>query len=239
MATQSKLYLIPNLISENDLDLVIPNSLKFKVLEIKHYIVENIREARRFLKKLNKEINIDDLIFYEINKNIDISEIENYLDEAKNGMDFGLISDAGLPCVADPGNLIVAKAHAKGIHVVPLVGPSSIFLALMASGLNGQNFAFNGYVPIDKIECTNKIKSLELRSKIEKQTQIFMDTPYRNNKLLDTLLNTLHFDTKLCIACNITATDEFIQTKSVYQWKTTKPDLNKKPCIFLISSYIN
>ena len=234
MTIQSKLYLIPNLISENDIDFVIPNSLKIKILEIKHYIVENIREARRFLKKLNKEINIDELTFYEINKNIGIYEVENYLDETKNGIDFGLISDAGLPCVADPGNIIVAKAHEKGIKVVPCVGPSSIFLALMASGLNGQNFAFNGYLPIDKTECTNKIKSLELRSKIEKQTQIFMDTPYRNNKLLDLLLSTLQLDTKLCIACNITATDEFIQTKPIYQWKTTKPDLNKKPCIFLI-----
>ncbi|MDR2010502.1 MAG: SAM-dependent methyltransferase [Bacteroidales bacterium] len=230
----SKLYLIPNKISSNDISNVIPGFISNLVLGIKFYIVENIREARRYLKLLNKEIRIDELCFYELNKHTPESEIPGFLNECLNGNDIGLISDAGLPCIADPGNVIVMLAHQKGIKVVPLVGPSSIFMALMASGLNGQNFAFNGYLPIENKERQNKLKILEQRSRNEKQSQIFMDTPYRNNKMLEDIISTLSPDIYLCIAANITGDGEFIRTKLVSEWKKEKIDLNKQPCIFII-----
>jgi len=237
MLVNSKLYLIPNTISTNDINYVIPNFIKEKILEIKFYIVENIREARRYLKKLNKEINIEDLTFYELNKHTKDEDISNFLSEAENGNNFGLISDAGLPCIADPGNVIVKIAHQKNIKVVPLSGPSSIFMALMASGLNGQNFAFNGYIPIVQNDKILKIKQLEQRSKKENQSQIFMDTPYRNNKLFSDLLTTLNSETNLCIAFDITGENEFITTKKISEWKKQKINLDKKPCIFIIGSF--
>ena len=230
----AKLYLIPNLISENSENYVITNFIKEKILEIKFYIVENVREARRYLKKLNTDINIDDLTFYELNKYTKDDEIYDFLKETNNNNDFGLISDAGLPCIADPGSVIVKIAHQKGIKVVPLVGPSSIFMALMSSGLNGQNFAFNGYIPIEKNAKINKIKQLEQKVKKENQSQIFMDTPYRNNKLLDDLISTLQSETNLCIAFDITGKNEFITTKKIAEWKKQKPNLDKKPCMFII-----
>lgn len=228
------LYLIPNKISEAPLNEVVPEHLVSLVPTIKHYIVEDIRTVRRYLRQLNKAVDIDSTTFYELNKHTEPTDILKYLDAAENGENVGLISEAGLPCIADPGNVIVALAHHKGIRVVPLVGPCSMMMALMASGLNGQNFAFNGYIPIDQPERTKKIRDLENRSRKEQQSQIFMDTPYRNNRLFDDLKNTLSPQTMLCIALNITSDDEFICTKTIAEWKREKIDLNKKPCIFII-----
>lgn len=228
------LYLIPNLISNSKISNAIPALNTEIINSIEVFIVENIREARRYLKKINSAININSLIFIEINKNEKFEDILMELNKIEDNKKIGLLSDAGLPCVADPGNIIVMWAHRNKIKVIPLVGPSSIFLALMASGLNGQNFAFNGYIPIEKKDRINKIKQLENRSKCENQTQIFMDTPYRNNNLLSDLLQNLSADTKLCIACNIMEEDEYIDTKSIIEWGKIKIDLNKKPCIFLI-----
>lgn len=228
------LYLIPNLISNSKISNAIPALNTEIINSIEVFIVENIREARRYLKKINSAIDINSLIFIEINKNEKFEDILMELNKIEDNKKIGLLSDAGLPCVADPGNIIVMWAHRNKIKVIPLVGPSSIFLALMASGLNGQNFAFNGYIPIEKKDRINKIKQLENRSKCENQTQIFMDTPYRNNNLLSDLLQNLSADTKLCIAYNIMEEDEFIDTKSIIEWGKIKIDLNKKPCIFLI-----
>lgn len=228
------LYLIPNLISNSKISNAIPALNTEIINSIEVFIVENIREARRYLKKINSAININSLIFIEINKNEKFEDILMELNKIEDNKKIGLLSDAGLPCVADPGNIIVMWAHRNKIKVIPLVGPSSIFLALMASGLNGQNFAFNGYIPIEKKDRINKIKQLENRSKCENQTQIFMDTPYRNNNLLSDLLQNLSADTKLCIACNIMEEDEYIDTKSIIEWGKIKIDLNKKPCIFLL-----
>lgn len=234
MDSKGILYLIPNKISEAPLDEVVPQRLVALVPTIKHYIVEDVRTVRRYLRQLNREVDIDSTTFYELNKHTIDTDITNYLDAAENGENIGLISEAGLPCVADPGNVIVAMAHRKGIKVVPLVGPCSMMMALMASGLNGQNFAFNGYIPIDQPERTRKLRDLEARSRKEGQSQIFMDTPYRNNRLFDDLKAILSPQTMLCVALNITADDEFICTKSIAEWKKTNIDLNKKPCIFII-----
>lgn len=228
------LYLMPNLIGNCDINFAIPSMNVEIINNIDVFIVENIREARRYLKKLNSTININELIFYEINKHVKVEEIFINLNNIEKGKKIGLISDAGLPCIADPGNIIVMWAHEQKIKVIPLVGPSSIFLALMASGLNGQNFAFNGYIPVEKKDRISKIKQLEMRSKNEKQTQIFMDTPYRNNALFSDLLQHLSANTKLCIACNIMEENEFINTKTINEWKKNKIDFNKKPCIFII-----
>lgn len=234
MDNKGILYLIPNKISEAPLDEVVPKRLFSLVPTIKHYIVEDVRTVRRYLRQLSKDVDIDSTTFYELNKHTLDTDISTYLTAAEKGENIGLISEAGLPCVADPGNVIVAMAHRKGIRVVPLVGPCSMMMALMASGLNGQNFAFNGYIPIDQPERARKLRDLEARSKKEHQSQIFMDTPYRNNRLFDDLKETLSPQTMLCIALNISADDEFICTSTIAEWKREKIDLNKKPCIFII-----
>lgn len=231
---KGKLYLIPNLIGDSEVNDVLPSSLKEKVMTINHYIVEDIRTTRRFLRKVNKQINIDGLTFYVLNKHTSDKELSDYLEACTEGHDIGLISEAGLPCVADPGNVIVKMAHAKNLQVVPLAGPSSLFMALMASGMNGQNFAFNGYLPIERHKRIAKLKQLENRVKTEDQSQLFMETPYRNNKMLDDILANLNPKTYLCIAVNVTNKDEFIKTMRIESWNKTKPDLNKKPCIFII-----
>ncbi len=232
--TTACLYLIPNLIGDTEANTVIPDSVFKIATNLKHFIVEDIRNARRYLKKLDKDIIIDELTFHELNKHTQEKDISGYLNVCKSGLSIGLISEAGLPCIADPGNVIVKMAHEKGIKVVPLSGPSSLFMALMASGLNGQNFAFNGYLPVESSLRINKLKSLEQRSLKEKQSQIFMDTPFRNNKLFEDILSNLNLHTYLCIALNISCEDEMIQTKTIEEWKKTKLDLNKKPCIFII-----
>ncbi len=228
------LYLIPSFIGTDIADKVIPDYNTEIVRSLKFFIVEEERTARRFIKKLCPDKNIDELQFLIFNEHSNTVELEKYLLPLYNGHNIGLLSEAGLPCIADPGNIIVRVAHTKGIEVVPLVGPSAIYLALMASGLNGQNFAFVGYLPIKKNERISAIKFLEQRSLKENQTQCFIETPYRNNQLLEDILNTVHPDTNLCIAVDITLPSQIIITRSIKDWKTKKTDINKHPAIFIL-----
>lgn len=234
---KGNIYLIPTSIGDTKLDLVLPNSVFEIINQIDYYIVENIRTARRFLKKAGLKKEIDDLTFYTLNKYTKEEELSSYLAVIEEGKHVGIISEAGVPGVADPGADIVKIAHQKNYRSIPLVGPSSILLALMASGLNGQNFAFNGYLPINKPEKIKFIKKLEGRSKTEKQTQIFIEAPYRNMQLLNDFLEILQPSTQLCIACDITLEEEYIKTYTVQNWKQKKlPELHKKPAIFLFLS---
>jgi len=228
------LYLIPCPLGDTPPLEVLPLLVKKAVEEIDHYIVEHEKNARRFIKSLVPRKSQPDLHFQIINKFTDTSEIPDMLNPCLEGMDVGVISDAGCPGIADPGATVVAVAHTKGIKVVPLVGPSSILLAMMASGFNGQNFAFNGYLPIDKKERKTEIKRLERLSKELDQSQLFIETPYRNNQILESLSNTLHPQTQLCIACDITLSSEYIKTQTAEAWKRTKVDLDKRPTLFII-----
>ena len=234
--TKGKIYLIPTTLGESNLNRVLPNDLFSQINEIDHYIVENIRTARRYLKKLKITKEIDELTFYTLNKHTEINEISGYLNVAEKGENIGIISEAGCPGIADPGAAIVKIAHQKNIEVIPLVGPSSILLALIASGMNGQNFAFNGYLPVKKPEKIQKLKDLERKSKFEAQTQIFMEAPYRNKSLLDDILQNCNKSTLLCIAADITLETEFIKTKTIAQWKKQIPNINKRPAIFIIQA---
>lgn len=231
---QPSLYLIPVTLGETAIEQVLPSYNKEIILQIKYFIVENIRTARRFLKKVDTNINIDELTFFELNKHTNLEQIENYLLPITNGFHIGIISEAGCPAIADPGSDIVAIAQRKDYSIVPLVGPSSILLSLMASGFNGQSFAFLGYLPVDGSERIRKIKQIEQRVYHEDQTQIFIETPYRNQKLVEDLIKNCNQTTKLCIALNITCEDEYIKTKTIKQWAKTLPDMSKKPCIFLL-----
>lgn len=233
---KGKLYLIPTTLGDTPLDSVIPSDVQKLIPGIKHFIVENIRTARRYLKKVDSKIEIDDLTFYELNKRTAPSQISGYLNALKE-YDMGIISEAGCPGVADPGADVVKLAHEKGIHIIPLVGPSSILMSLMASGFNGQNFAFNGYLPIKSNEKIKKIKQLDLRSLHEGQTQIFIEAPYRNMQLLDDLILHCNASTHLCIACDITTETEYIRTLTMKEWKKQKPELHKRPTIFLLHRF--
>ncbi|MDA0719133.1 MAG: SAM-dependent methyltransferase [Bacteroidetes bacterium] len=205
-----------------------------KVIEAtNHYVVEHEKNARRFIKSIYPQKNQANLKLSTINKFTDSLEIPELIRPCLEGFDLGIISDAGCPGVADPGAEVIHMAHKNGIKVVPLVGPSSILLALMASGLNGQKFAFHGYLPIDKDERKQSLKQLEKQSQQEGQTQIFIETPYRNNQLLEAMTTHLKADTQLCVACNLTLQDEFILSKEIRQWQPAAHDLHKRPCIFL------
>lgn len=230
----AKLFLVPNVLSEGDWQNVLPAQILPILTETKHFIVENVRTARRFMKQVNREINIDECKFYELNKRTKFSELPAFLKPIENGFDVAVISEAGCPGVADPGADVVKIAHQKGIQVVPIVGPSSILLALMASGMNGQDFAFKGYLPVKPTERIKEISILEKRVINQRQTQIFIETPYRNNHLIADLLKTCAPNTLLCIAANLTGENEFIATKTIQQWKNNVPDLHKQPVIFLI-----
>ena len=232
---QGKLYLIPTIIGEGTEERTLPSSVLNLIKCIDIFIVENIRTSRRFIKKMYKEKDIDSTLFYSYGKHDKLNFDEEFLPHIYQGKDVGIISEAGVPCVADPGSKIVDFAHKFQIEVVPLVGPSSILLALMSSGLNGQNFAFTGYLPIDKSERSKKIKDLEVLSRKIKQTQIFMETPYRNNQLITTILKTCKSNTRLCIASNITTSSENIKTKPILEWREVNINIHKKPTIFLIS----
>ena len=231
---KGKLYLIPTILGEGTQESTLPSTILKAIKEIDVFIVENLRTARRHIRKLDREKNIDATTFYSYGKYDTLNLEQDFLPHILSGQNVGLLSEAGLPCVADPGSKIVAYAHDFQIDVVPFVGPSSILLALMASGLNGQNFAFTGYLPIDKPERTKIIKQLEELVKKTGQTQIFMETPYRNNQLIETLLKTCSNNTKLCTASDITLPTENIKTKTIAEWKQTKINLDKKPTIFLI-----
>ncbi len=228
------LYLIPVTLGNTPLDRVLPSYNKEVILSIRHFIVEEVRTARRFLKKVEASIDIDSLTFYPLNKHTQPSDISGYLTPLAEGHPMGVISEAGCPAIADPGADVVAIAQRRGLKVVPLVGPSSILLSVMGSGFNGQSFAFHGYLPIEQAERTKRIKILEQRAYAENQTQLFIETPYRNRRLLEELIQTCRPQTRLCIACNITCEDEYIRTKSIKEWKGHLPDLEKRPCIFLI-----
>ena len=232
----TNLYLIPATLGETDLNSVLPLGNLHIINDLKYFIVENLRSARRFLKQVNREINIDELTFFELNEHTDLLDLQPFIKPLLDGNNMGLISEAGCPCAADPGAVVVAEAHKKGIKVVPLVGPSSILLSLMASGFNGQNFAFNGYLPIEKKTRIHKLKALENRVLSENQTQIFIETPYRNNQLMQDIIENLKPQTKLCIACELTTANEFVKTCKLSDWQKNKIDLNKKPAIFLIAA---
>ena len=228
------LYMIPITLGDTPVNQVIPEFNNNIINKIDVYVVENIKAARRFLKKAEIIKAIDELTFFELNKRTHITEIPTFLKPAKEGKNIGVLSEAGCPGVADPGADIVALAQQQNIKVVPLIGPSSILLALMASGFNGQSFCFNGYLPKDQKDRIRKIKELERTAKTKQQTQLFIETPYRNENVMEDLLKNCFETTNLCIAVDITLATEQIITKSVKEWKTTKINLQKRPCIFLI-----
>tara|TARA_B100000949_G_C14255263_1_gene440161 strand:+ start:140 stop:853 length:714 start_codon:yes stop_codon:yes gene_type:complete len=231
---KGNLYLIPCTLGDTPPLEVLPLLVKKAVEHIDHYIVEHEKTARRFIKSIVPRKSQPDLQFQLINKFTDESEIPQMLSPCLEGLDVGVISDAGCPGIADPGASVVEQAHLQGIKVVPLVGPSSILMAMMASGFNGQNFAFNGYLPIDKKERKTTIKRLEKLSLEYEQSQLFIETPYRNNQMLESLTTALHPQTKICVACDITLPTEFIKTDTAENWKNKKVDLNKRPTLFII-----
>ncbi|MCK3684883.1 SAM-dependent methyltransferase [Maribellus sp. YY47] len=230
----ASLYLVPNVLADGDWQSVMPAPVFTVLTSTKFYIVENIRTARRFMKQVNRDIDIDSCTFFEINKHTQAQDLPRFLQPLEQGNDVAVISEAGCPGVADPGADVVRLAHQKGLKVVPIVGPSSILLALMASGLNGQNFAFRGYLPVKPNERTRELANLERKIKSSGQTQIFIETPYRNNQMVEDILKSCSPSTLLCIGANITAENEFIVTKTVQQWKGKVPDLHKQPVIFLL-----
>ena len=228
------LYLIPLFIGDKGYARELPEYNREALLSLKHFIVENKRTARRFLRRAAPTVVIDELKFYELNEHTSQETVAGLLSPMEAGESVGLMSEAGCPAVADPGAEIVALAHQKGYRVTPLVGPSSIVLALMASGFNGQRFAFHGYLPVEPAARVARIKALEARMIAENETQIFIETPYRNNKMLEDLIRTCKPATRLCIAAGIMRDDEFIKTLPMKDWVGKKPDLNRKPAIFLI-----
>ena len=231
---EAAIYLLPVTLGDTAIDRVLPAYNREIILGIRHFIVEDVRSARRFLKRVDPSIQIDGLTFYPLNKHTSPDAIAGYLQPLEAGEAMGVISEAGCPAVADPGADVVAIAQRKGLKVVPLVGPSSILLSVMGSGFNGQSFAFHGYLPIEQGERVRRLKELEQRVYAEYQTQLFIETPYRNNKLLEELLRTCRPQTKLCIAANLTCEGEYIRTKTIREWKGHLPDLSKIPCIFLL-----
>jgi len=227
------LYLIPVPLAEEAAHKTFTPYLVDTINQIDTYIVENSKTARRFLKEAGLQTPQKDLIVHDYGKH-NRNDLGQFFNELKAGKDVGLMSEAGCPGIADPGADIVAEAHKRGIKVVPLVGPSSILLALMASGFNGQSFAFWGYLPIDKEQRAKRIKDLDLSASRYKQTQIFIETPFRNNQLFEEVLKSCKPNTQICVASNLTAEDEFIKTQSVYNWRNEEIDLHKKPTIFLM-----
>lgn len=228
-----KIYLIPTTLGENSIH-TIPEYVKQIIFSIDELIVENEKTARHFLKEVGIKKSLQEIILHPLNKRTEEKDLESYLKNIFSGKNIGIISEAGCPAVADPGAEIVRIAHRKNIQVVPLVGANSILLALMASGMNGQNFVFHGYLPIDKNERRKKIKELEQKSARENQTQLFMETPFRNQQLLQDIVDSCSANTLLCIATDLMLATEFVQTKSISQWKNSLPEINKRPTIFLI-----
>jgi 16S rRNA (cytidine1402-2'-O)-methyltransferase len=228
-----RIYLVPVTLGGDDFLKVIPEKVISLTRQLRFFVVEDVRSARRFLRLIDKEFPINDTVFYELNEHTGESDIAHYLDPVLNGSDIGVLSEAGLPCIADPGARIIALAHQKKITVIPLSGPSSIVLALISSGLNGQNFTFNGYLPVKPGERSAKLRELEKKAG-EGFAQIFMETPYRNRKMLESLISTCHNDTMLCIASDITLPTESIRTMKISEWKRDLPFLNDKLVVFVI-----
>jgi 16S rRNA (cytidine1402-2'-O)-methyltransferase len=232
------LYLIPSPLGKEFHPDAFPNEIKSIIEKLDYFIVENEKEVRRFIKKITPDKKQSTLKLYPLNKHTSADEMASYLDPCLKGNDMGLISDAGCPGIADPGAVILQKAYPLKIRIKPLVGPSSILLAMMSSGLNGQNFAFNGYLPIDKNERKKAIKTLENRSQKLDQSQIFMETPYRNEKLLEDLKRVLDRETNLCIAYDLTQPGEFIKTMDMNLWKKKNIHFHKRPAIFIIHKQV-
>ena len=232
--SKGKIYLIPNVIAENTAQDAICEQVRDVVKTTTYYLVENIRTARRYISSLKTGVTIEDLQFEVLDKKTKFEQLLELVAPLNDGKDIGIISESGCPGVADPGSLAVEYAHQFGYDVVPLVGPSSILMALMASGFNGQKFCFHGYIPIDKKEATKALKHLESESLKQKQTQIFIETPYRNNQLFDTIVRTCHPATRLCVAKDVSGKDQFIKTHSIEKWKKNKPELHKSPTVFLL-----
>ena len=235
LATENNpvLYLIPCTLGDNPPMEVLPLTIRKTIEPLTHFIVENEKEARRFIKRIAPQKKQDELVLFPLNKFSDPMELQTYLAPMENGLSMGLLSDAGCPGIADPGAVMVKRAHTKNFIVKPLVGPSSILLAMMASGMNGQSFAFNGYLPIDKQERSRAIKRLEKHSGDYDQTQAFIETPYRNEQLLNDFIKTLSPTTQLSIACDLTLPTEWVKSAPIKQWRKIKVDLQKRPAIFL------
>lgn len=236
MSDKPTLYLFPVALGDTPLQNVLPAYNIAIIPSIKYFIVENIRSARRFLKACDRSIDIDQLTFFTLNEHTDHATIPSMLEPMAQGHSMGIISEAGCPAIADPGADVVAIAQQRGYNIVPLVGPSSILLSLMASGFNGQSFAFNGYLPIDQNSRNAKLKEMERRIRRERQTQIFIETPYRNNKLIEELSRSLPGDVMLCVASDITGQKQSIITRRLSQWSKASYDYNKIPTIFLLFS---
>ncbi|MBK5209907.1 MAG: SAM-dependent methyltransferase [Flavobacteriaceae bacterium] len=228
------LYLIPTTLGDNEPMEVLPYLVKEVIEKLDCFIVENEKTARKFIKRIAPKKSQPSLTIFSLGKYADQLEVSTYLDICAKGVSVGLLSEAGVPAIADPGAEMVKLAHQKNIRVIPLVGPSSIILAMMASGFNGQNFAFNGYLPIEASQRKEAIKNLEKLSKDKNQSQIFIETPYRNEKLFNNLKSSLNPRTKLCVACDITLSSEYIKTLEIKDWKNEHPDLQKRPAIFII-----
>lgn len=231
------LYLIPTPLGDLEPRMVMPAEATNKLLSLKYLIVEQLRTARRLLKKIDQDIQIDEIHFNELNKFTDFSKIKSFLNPIFDGHDMGLISEAGSPCVADPGAMVVSAAHEAGIKVVPLSGPSSITQALMASGFNGQSFCFHGYLPIHVEERIKFLKTIERESLLKNQTQIFIETPFRNDQVMEAIVKSCSPQTLLCVASNISLLDESIATKSLASWQNKRPDIHKKPTVFLLYNF--
>ncbi len=231
---RGNIFLIPNTLGSDNWQSVLPADIVSSVETCRHFAVENVRTARRFLKKLNPEIIIDDLYFYVLDKHTPFREVEKMIQVILTGESMGIISEAGCPGIADPGSELVRLAHRNAIQVIPLVGPSSLFLALMASGLNGQSFVFHGYLPIPKGERQRALREIERSIEQSGSTHLFIEAPYRNNPLLEDILSICKPGLLLCIAKNITLPDEFIATKPISDWRKQKVDLHKQPSIFLL-----
>jgi 16S rRNA (cytidine1402-2'-O)-methyltransferase len=228
-----RIYLIPVTLGGDDFLKVIPEKVLRQTSLLRFFIVEDIRSARRYLRLIDKEFPINDTVFYELNEHTEETDIVHYLDPVFKGFDIGVMSEAGLPCLADPGAKIVALAHQKKILVTPLSGPSSIILTLIASGLNGQNFTFNGYLPVKPLERSARLRELEKKAAAG-YSQIFMETPYRNQKMLESVIETCQGNTKLCIATDVTLPTETIRTMRISEWKKELPRLNDRLVVFAI-----
>ncbi len=234
--SKGNLYLIPTVLGNTSPAEVLPLSVFNVIKRLKYFIVEDIRTARRFLKKAGYSLPFNDVEFFELNKYTSNNDLSGFLKHTYSGYDTGLLSEAGVPCVADPGAGITAIAHSTGIRVIPLSGPSSIILALMASGLNGQSFTFHGYLPLKNDDRKQMLKKIETDSAIKNQAQIFMETPFRNMQIIDAITSVCKPSTHLCIAADITLESEYILTRTVSYWKKNKPDIHKRPAIFIIQS---
>ncbi len=233
MKPKGKLYLIPSPLGE-DSDSILPQSAITEIAHVQYFIVERGKTARRFLKKLPMKFPLQEMTFFELNKRTEEEELVTFIAPLLEGHDVGILSEAGCPGVADPGAQIVELAHQQAINVNPLIGPSSLLLALMGSGMNGQKFAFHGYLPVKSHDKKHQIRQLEQQSSHQNQTQIFIETPYRNNQLFSDFLNFLRPSTKLCVATDLSLNTQFIQTKTIKNWKKVKaPDLHKRPTVFL------